>query len=649
MSRVLFVNQYFPPDASATAYLLGELTADLAADFEVAVVAGRPSYNPDRGMEPPAGVALTRAWSTSFNRTSMPGRLVNYATFLAGATVAALRAPRPDVVVAFTDPPFAPLIGKLVASLRRSHFVYVCWDVYPDIAVALGRLDNPLFVALWRRLNRFLLRSADRVVAVGRDMCEKLENEGVAPARLKLIRHWASVECPSPADVRDARMRMGWDGKFVVMHAGNTGLAQNLDVLVRAAALLRERDDLAFVVMGEGAARPALEDHVRRLGLAHFQFLPQASRSDAQPLLAAADLHLVSHAPGLRGTAVASKVYGVLALGRPFVAAVEEESEIDRLLRETGAGERVPPGDHRRLADEIVRFATGERDRSEAGIRGRRAFEEHYRREHGVGHYRAMLAELTRESPGMTRPAYARGWDELAAEDPYWAILFERSGEFDPSDDQAFLATGQAQVEALLARGARHRRPEGHETALDFGCGAGRLSRALASHFGRVRGVDISPRMVSLARQLNADLPTCEFEVVEQGDRPPPASFDLVCSLLVLQHVPVASERRALLRALVAALRERGLLIVQLTTHVPLRHRLQPRARLYTALRALRVPSAVLYRRLGLHPIRMAAIGESDAERLIEDAGGRVLDRIKSSVSGVVSITYFVTTPGEQT
>ena len=399
--RVLLLNQYYPPDTSATAYLLGELTEDMGRNHDVWVIAGQPSYSPDQLTLPPTNVSLRRVRSTSFSRSSMAGRLTNYASFLLGSAVAAARVPRPDVVFAFTDPPLAALVGLLMARVRRSRFIYVCWDVYPDIAVALGRVRNPLVVTPWRTLNRLLLRRADTVVAVGRDMCEKLESEGVPPEKLHLIRHWSTVEPPSPDQAAHARERMEWNGRFVVMHAGNVGLAQNLGMLVEAATLMRDRDDVEFVVLGDGAARHELEREASRRGLERVRFLPRISRHEAQPLLAAADLHFVSHAPGLRGTAVASKVYGLLALGKPFVAAVEEGSEIDRLVHETGAGVRVGPGQAAELAARISEFVDGARDRDAAARSARAAFESDYRREHGTGRYLALLDRIEAAASGI--------------------------------------------------------------------------------------------------------------------------------------------------------------------------------------------------------------------------------------------------------
>src|SRR5438034_6038625 len=183
--RVLFVNQYFPPDASATAHLLGELTEDLALNHhEVWVVAGRPSYNPTAGPLIPARVDVRRAVSTSFDRSTMLGRSLNYASFLLGSLYQTLRGPAPDVVVAMTDPPIIGAVAALAARSWRRPFVQVYQDLYPDIAVALGHVRSRRAIRAWRRLNQLVRGEATRIVVVGRDMRARLEADGVPAERI---------------------------------------------------------------------------------------------------------------------------------------------------------------------------------------------------------------------------------------------------------------------------------------------------------------------------------------------------------------------------------------------------------------------------------------------------------------------------------
>lgn len=389
--RILFLNQYFPPDSASTAYMLGELCEDLARDHEVWVIAGRPSYGPEVGRPRPAGIRVREAWSTRFDRSSILGRVVNYLSYLASASIWALRVPRPDIVVTYTDPPFVSLIGVAASRYHRARFVQVYDDVYPDLAVALGRLQSRAVIWSWRRFNGLVRRRADRIVVLGRDMAAKLHGEGVPTPKLHVIRYWAEEVRPDPEAVARLRASLGWTERYVVMHAGNLGFAQGLDTLVEAAERLRDAQDVLIVFLGDGAARRSLQERSKERGLTNVQFLPPVPKEDAVLFIQAADLHVISLVPGLWGCAVPSKVYGIMASGRPMVAAVDEGSEVAVIVEEHGCGVRCDPGDPKALAEAVVEA----RASSEPATRGRHcgAFSRLYSKQTGLAAYRQMLLE----------------------------------------------------------------------------------------------------------------------------------------------------------------------------------------------------------------------------------------------------------------
>jgi glycosyltransferase involved in cell wall biosynthesis len=390
--RILLINQYFPPDGGASAHLLGQLAEDLAATHAVEVLAGRPSYPAPRSELCPHGVRVRRVPSTSFGHRSIAGRASNYLTFTALASIEACRGQRPDVIVTLTNPPFLGVVGALAAARHRTKLVIVCHDVFPDLAVALGRLHNPLLVRAWHRVNRFVRARAARIVVVGRDMEQLLRSQGVEADKLVFIPPWAERQQIDQDVNRRLRAEHGWDGRFVVMHAGNVGLAQNVAILAELAERARHVPEVLVVVLGDGAARAELERSVRERGLTNVELLGALPRPSAQALMAAADLHVVSLAPGLWGCSAPSKTYGIMAAGRPFVAAVDEGSEPDLLAAEHGCGWRVPAGDADALAACVV-AARGE-PLDEMGERGRRALEEHYVRERLAGETVRLLEEV---------------------------------------------------------------------------------------------------------------------------------------------------------------------------------------------------------------------------------------------------------------
>jgi SAM-dependent methyltransferase len=246
----------------------------------------------------------------------------------------------------------------------------------------------------------------------------------------------------------------------------------------------------------------------------------------------------------------------------------------------------------------------------------------------------------------MSGDSQRRDWEDLSVLDPYWAILSEPARRFGGWDQEAFLKSGQEAVDALLRDGARLGLPLARSDALDFGCGAGRLTRALSAHFARCVGLDISAAMIDEARALNEDLENCRFAVHDLPDLASlgPDSFDLVVSRFVLQHIPAAETKARYIADFVRVLRPGGLLAFQLPSRIPALHRVQPRPRLYQVLRSAGVSRTLLYRQLKLHPIRMSSLAPSRVRQVIDAAGGRTLEvRQEKAAGGVTSSEYFAT------
>ena len=395
--RLLVLNQYYWPGVEATAHLLTELCEALAGDYDVTVITGRLlGHEGDPDYERLNGVELIRVHSTAFDRSDLFRRAVNYFTYLGRALRRGLRATaRPDLVLCMTDPPMVGDIALLVARRYRVPLVVVSQDVFPEIAVEVQRLRNPLLVGLLGVLTRFYLRRADAVVAIGETMRARLEAKGVRPQRLRVIPNWvdADVVTPQPRDNPWAQSQ-GLDGRFVVMHSGNIGHAQDLETLIRASTSLDDLEQLAVVLIGFGAQHAHLVGVAAELDADKVSFLDYQPREVVPQSLSSADVHFVGLGRGLSGYVVPSRVYGILAAGRPIIASVDDDSETARLVRESGAGVVIPPGRPELLAEEIRRAAAGAHDLAEMGRSGRQWVEAEGGRERAVERYRALLDEL---------------------------------------------------------------------------------------------------------------------------------------------------------------------------------------------------------------------------------------------------------------
>src|SRR5690348_5680844 len=309
--HILLLNEYYPPDTSATAKMAAQVAETLAKRHRVTVVAGRPSYDPDE-IYPWSllrktvrnGVTVERVGSTAFPRHEMRKRVSNYLSYVALAVPRAA-ALRPDVVLAMTDPPFAGIAGALVSRITRRPFVYNIRDLYPEMAVGGEIVNRSSWTERWERLHRGALRRAARVIVLGDDMRDRILLKGIEPARVRIVRDGA-VPSPTVSDRSDPvvqQIRSGFS--FVVLHAGNLGFYGAWSTLLKAAEILRN-ENVGFVFIGDGANRAALETQAQTLP--NVRFLPFRPASEIPHVMAAGDLHVVTVRRGLEGVVVPSKL-----------------------------------------------------------------------------------------------------------------------------------------------------------------------------------------------------------------------------------------------------------------------------------------------------------------------------------------------------
>lgn len=352
--HVLLLNEYFPPDTAATANNAALVVHALAERHHVTVLGGRPSYDPverhrfyffNRQRE--GNLVIERVGSTAFSRLRMKGRLANYLSYLALAMPRALSM-NPDVVLAMTDPPIAGIVGASIAKFLGRPFVYNVRDLYPDMALAAGILRTGVWSDVWEASHRRALRQAHRVIVLGEDMRERVMQKGVDPARIAVIRDavpFSEILPPvDPAIVRE--IRSGFS--FVIVHAGNLGFYGAWHTLIQSAQML-ESQGVGLVLIGEGSKKRELQKAAQNCG--NVRFLPFRPASEIPAIMAAGDLHVITINRGLEGIVVPSKLYNILAHGRPLLAITTEKAEVARLVQQHECGVTADPDD----ATEVTR------------------------------------------------------------------------------------------------------------------------------------------------------------------------------------------------------------------------------------------------------------------------------------------------------
>lgn len=378
--RVLLLNEYYPPDTSATAHMAAQVAEAIAQRHDVTVLAGRPSYDPTERhpyyllrREIRNGVRVERVGSTAYSRLRMRRRMTNYLSYLALAVPRALAIPA-DVILAMTDPPIAGMAGALIARLRGLPFVYNIRDLYPDMALG-GEIVRPSWmVDHWERLHRRALKRAARVIVLGEDMRDRIVGKGVDPARVAVVRDGVSVPETLASREHPVAQEIRCGFPFAVVHAGNLGFYGAWETLVRAARLL-EGDGVGFVFVGEGAQRAQVEAAAN--GCRAVRLLAFRPREEVPYVMAAGDLHVVTVKRGLEGVVVPSKMYSILAAGRPVLAVAPEESDVVRIVRREGCGVAADPDRPESVAEAVRQVLQDPAHRAEMGRRAREVARKH--------------------------------------------------------------------------------------------------------------------------------------------------------------------------------------------------------------------------------------------------------------------------------
>jgi colanic acid biosynthesis glycosyl transferase WcaI len=399
--KILVLNLYYPPDTSATAKMAAAFLKPLAAKHEVTLICGRPSYDPTERrawrlwQTERLGMTVVRVGSTDYPRTQMVRRVLNYLSYVALSVPRALFV-RCDVVLAMTDPPFEGIVGAFVAMLKRKPFVYDICDLYPDMALGGSIVSPGLLARVWERLHRRALRRATRVIVLGDDMKARIIAKGVTPERVTIVRYGVELDVASSAapeldsEVMSA-IRSGF--RFVLLHAGNLGFYGAWQTLLAAAREL-EGDGVGLVFVGDGAQRASLEAAAARS--TNVRFLPFFPPTKVASVLAAGDAHVITIKRGLEGVVVPSKMYGILAAGRPIVALASQQTDAASLGAREGFGVAADPDNPAELVA-IVRALLGDPARLATMGTAARTAASRYVRANETFKFQQILEEAARQ------------------------------------------------------------------------------------------------------------------------------------------------------------------------------------------------------------------------------------------------------------
>jgi colanic acid biosynthesis glycosyl transferase WcaI len=368
--NLLVICPHYAPDTAPTGEVMTSIGTELIErGHRLHIVTSLPWYK-HHEVEPGWGGRLVRHEKTEWgmitrahpfptDKGNIPARGLAFAGFTVLAALLSMfgkrpgsrgRASRPDAVLAMSPPLTLGAAGWVAARRWRVPFVFNIQDVFPDVAIEVGAISSPRVIEAARWLERWSYKRADAVTVLSDDLRDnlaaKIEGHVDDPDdRIRVIPNFVDTAriAPLDPDTSDYRREQGLVGKRVVMYAGNVGFSQSLELVLAAARALADRSDAVFVINGNGAARAELE--AQATDLPNVRFIDFQPKERLPEVLAAADLHVVPLKAGLAASSVPSKTYSIMAAGRPFVASVDEGSEVARVVERAGAGLAVPPDD----------------------------------------------------------------------------------------------------------------------------------------------------------------------------------------------------------------------------------------------------------------------------------------------------------------
>jgi colanic acid biosynthesis glycosyl transferase WcaI len=401
--KIWVISELYYPDEAATGHYMTQIAEGLALRGPVNVICSQPHYfapgSRALAHEVHNGVYIERCRATTLDKNKFLFKLVNgLSASLSIFMMALARIGTGDVALVVTNPPLLPFVVALVCRLRGARCVLRIDDVYPEAMINAGLIrSNHSLARVLNGLTRRLYQSVDRIVVLGRDMQRLVARKMThGQDRIVVITNWADVESvtPTPRAQNALLHELGLTAKFVVGYAGNMGPLQGIDSLFQAALRLAGTGDIHFLFVGSGRQSPWLIQAAREAGLANLTVVGQRPRSDEANFLNACDVAIVSLVPGMAGVGVPSRMYNMMAAGKPIIAVAEDDAEPALVVRQEEIGWVVPPGQPGKIADAILEAQAHPDRLVEMGASARRAAEARYTFDQAIQAYLALVAEV---------------------------------------------------------------------------------------------------------------------------------------------------------------------------------------------------------------------------------------------------------------
>lgn len=371
--NLLIYAHYYHPDVASTGQLLKELAEGMLSDFNITVICVVPSYGgrvvdeyrtQKYYHENINGVKIVRVRVPEFSKMNKISRIKNIITYFFRALGATTKIGKQDYVYSVSQPPvLGGLLGVCGKWIKHAKYIYCIQDFNPEQTMAVGYSKNKLLLTAMMWFDKFSCKRADNVIVVGRDMIETLRGRfknGRCPNH-EFINNWIDEKeiYPLPESdphVIEFKKQYGLYGKYVIMYSGNIGLYYDLENLIHVIKKFKGYDNVVFAFVGAGSLKDRLVSYKEKNELNNVVFIPYQNKADLVYSLNAGNVHWCVNAKGIKGVSVPSKLYGIMAAGKPVLGVLEAGSEARLIIEETQCGLVCEPGDYKAVEENIRKF-----------------------------------------------------------------------------------------------------------------------------------------------------------------------------------------------------------------------------------------------------------------------------------------------------
>ena len=409
--KLLIYAHYFYPDVASTGQILTELCEGMSDTFDITVICVVPSYSGTIDekyktkriyKEEHNGIKIIRVRVPEFQKSNKISRIKNLLAYFFNSLLATLKIEKQDYIYTISQPPIlGGVLGVLGKWIKGGKLIYNIQDFNPEQTMAVGYSKNKLLLNTVMAVDKFSCKKADKVIVVGRDMQETLRNRfnNKKVPKNVFINNWINEKEIYPLEQNHPRIvefkeKYNLQDKFIIMYSGNIGLYYDLENIIKVIGEFKDREDVVFAFVGDGTVKDKVEAYVKENNLSNVTFIPYQDKADLIYSLNAADIHWVVNAKGIKGVSVPSKLYGVMAAGKPVLGVLDEGSEARLIVEECNCGLCVEPGNYKEISNNIEYILNNKEEIRALGSNGRQYLETNLTKEVSINKYKENILAI---------------------------------------------------------------------------------------------------------------------------------------------------------------------------------------------------------------------------------------------------------------